>query len=58
MENQDNELKKVVQEMADEEGISFADALDISIKALRFEVQRRKHLDGESSCGSASDLLK
>lgn len=58
MENQDSELKKVVQELADEEGISFADALDVSIKALRYEVQRRKQFDGEYGCGSALSLFK
>ena len=51
MENQDNELRKVVQELADEEGISFADALDVSIKALRYEVQRRKSFTVEAACG-------
>ncbi len=54
MENLDSELRKVVQELADEEGISFADAIDISIKALRYEVQRRKSFNGEAACdGSA-----
>ncbi|WP_158001808.1 hypothetical protein [Pantoea agglomerans] len=56
METQDNELRKVVQELADEEGISFADALDVSIKALRYEVQRRKSFAGESGCDGSSRL--
>ena len=47
MDNQDNELRKVVQELANEEGISFADALEVSIKALRYEIQRRKSFNGE-----------
>ncbi|WP_312412332.1 hypothetical protein [Pseudescherichia sp.] len=57
MDNQDNELRKVVQELADEEGISFSDALDVSIKALRYEVQRRKSFTGEAAdggCGPTS----
>lgn len=54
MENHDNELRKVVQEIADEEGISFADALDVSIKALRYEIQRRKSFNGEPACGGWS----
>ncbi|MGX6612218.1 hypothetical protein [Enterobacter kobei] len=54
MDNQDNELRKVVQELADEEGISFSDALDVSIKALRYEVERRKSFNDEAACdGSA-----
>lgn len=51
MESLDNELRKVVQELADEEGISLADALDVSIKALRYEVERRKSFNGEASDG-------
>ncbi|MCA6701579.1 hypothetical protein ACYA5G_05275 [Klebsiella pneumoniae] len=46
MENLDNELRKVVQELADEEGISFADAVDVSIKTLQYEIQRRKSFNG------------
>ncbi len=42
MESTDNELIKVVQELAESEGISFSDALDVSIKALRYEIQRRR----------------
>ena len=54
MDNQDNELRKVVQELADGEGISFSDALDVSIKALRYEVERRKSFNSEADCdGSA-----
>lgn len=57
MENLDNELKKVVQELADEEGISFSDALDVSIKALRYEIQRRKSFNkGVAINGGASSL--
>lgn len=57
MDNQDNELRKVVQELANEEGISFADALEISTKALRYEIQRRKSFSGKAAeCGSASSL--
>ncbi|MDU5828534.1 MAG: hypothetical protein E6Z60_16665 [Mixta calida] len=51
MENQDNELIKVVQELADEEGISFSDACNVAIKALRYEVERRKSFNGEASDG-------
>lgn len=51
MENHDNELRKIVQELADEEGISFADALGVSIKALRCEIQRRKSFTGEADYG-------
>ena len=58
MESEDRELRKVVQELAHEEGISFEDALDVSIKALRYEIQRRKSFAGESGYGSASSLLK
>lgn len=47
MKNLDNELKKVVQELADEEGISFTDAIKVSIKTLRCEIQRRKSFNGE-----------
>lgn len=46
MENLDNELKRVVQELANEEGISFADAVDVSIKTLRYEIQHRKSFNG------------
>ncbi|WP_182056543.1 hypothetical protein [Pantoea sp. ME81] len=56
MENQDNELRKVVQELADEEGISFSDAIDISIKALRYEIQRRKSFAGEAKAGGGSGV--
>ncbi|BCU55121.1 hypothetical protein ENKO_17150 [Enterobacter kobei] len=57
MDNQDNELRQVVQELADEEGISFSDALDVSIKALRYEIQRRKSFTGNAAeCGSLSSF--
>jgi len=57
MENLDNELRKVVQEIADEEGISFADAIDISIKTLQYEIQRRKSFnEGPAINGGASSL--
>lgn len=46
MENLDNELKRVVQELANEEGINFADAVDVSIKTLRYEIQHRKSFNG------------
>lgn len=48
MENSDNELRKVVQELAESESISFSDALDISIKALRYEIQRRETFKNEA----------
>lgn len=54
MDNQDNELRKVIQELADEEGISFADAIDVSIKVLRYEVVRRKSFSGEAVCGGSA----
>ncbi|EOV9681233.1 hypothetical protein ACN5OK_001453 [Cronobacter malonaticus] len=47
MDNQGNELRQVVQELADEEGISFTDAIEVSIKTLRCEIQRRKSFNGE-----------
>ncbi len=57
MENLDSELRKVVQELADEEGISFADAMDISIKTLRYEIQNRKSFnEGAAINGGASSL--
>lgn len=56
MENCDRELMKVVQELAYEEGITFADALDISIKALRYEIQRRKSFTGEAAAGSCGPI--
>lgn len=49
-----NELMKVVQQLADEEGISFEDALGISIKALRYEIQRRQSFRGEACSGGSS----
>lgn len=36
------ELIEVVREIADCQGISFADAVAISIKTLRCEVERKK----------------
>jgi len=57
MDNQDNELRKVVQELADEEGISFADAVDISINALRYEIERRKSFSGKAACCGDALLL-
>jgi len=51
MENSDNELRKVVQELAESESISFSDALDVSIKALRYEIQRRESFKNEADCG-------
>ncbi len=56
MDNQDNELRKVVQELADEEGISFSDAVVISINALRYEIERRKSFSGKPAC-CGNDLL-
>lgn len=56
MDKQDDELRKAVQELADEEGISFADAVDISIKALRYEIQRRKSFSGERGCGDSGPI--
>ncbi|HAS0904435.1 hypothetical protein [Enterobacter hormaechei] len=57
MDNQENELRKAVQELADEEGISFADAIDVSIKTLRYEIKRRKSFNGEPAInGGASGL--
>lgn len=57
MDNQENELRKAVQELADEEGISFADAIDASIKTLRYEIKRRKSFNGEPAMnGGASGL--
>lgn len=57
MENLDSELRKVVQEIADEEGISFADAVDVSIKTLQYEIQRRKSFNkGVAINGGASSL--
>lgn len=57
MEYLDNELKKVVQELADEEGISFADAIGISIEILRYEIQIRKSFNkGPAINGGASSL--
>lgn len=53
MENLDNELRKVIQELADEEGISFADAIDVSIKVLRYEVERRKSFTEQAACGGS-----
>ncbi|WP_255563058.1 hypothetical protein [Rahnella sp. NRRL B-41462] len=38
---QNKQLRDVVKQ-SEEEGISFKDALEISIKALRYEIQRRK----------------
>jgi len=52
MENSDIELRKIVQELAESEGISFSDALDASIKALRYEIQRRESFKAEAACGS------
>lgn len=54
MERQYIELKKAVREIADSEGISLEDAMEISIKALRYEVQRRKSFDGEAECGGST----
>ncbi|WP_156879136.1 hypothetical protein [Pantoea stewartii] len=54
MESTDNELIKVVQELAESEGISFSDALDVSIKALRYEIQRRRSFLGEVANGGCS----
>jgi hypothetical protein len=48
------ELRDVVRKMADEEGISFEDALDISVKALSYEIQRRKSFRNEASGGGLS----
>lgn len=57
METHDNELRIVVQELAEEEGISFTDALDVSIKAIRYEIQRRKSFNDEPAInGGASSL--
>ncbi|MBJ8846568.1 hypothetical protein [Citrobacter braakii] len=57
MENPENELRKVVQELADEEGISFADATDISIKTLQYEIQSRKSFNEWPAInGGASSL--
>ncbi|MDR9966901.1 hypothetical protein [Enterobacter hormaechei] len=57
MDNQENELRKAVQELADEEGISFADAIDVSIKTLRYEIKRRESFNGEPAInGGASGL--
>lgn len=43
MENQDNELRKVVQELAEEEGITFNDALALAVNTLK-EATARKQL--------------
>jgi len=56
MENELAELRKAVEELAEEEGISFPDALEVSIKALRLESKRRKQhgrglVGGDSGCG-------
>lgn len=57
MEDLDNELRKVIRELADEEGISFADAIHVSINTLRYEIQRRKSFNGEPAmCGGASGV--
>ena len=56
MNNQDSELRKVVQELADEEGISFSDAMDISVKALRYEIERRKIFSGEATASGGSAI--
>ena len=57
MDDQENELRKAVQELADEEGISFADAIDVSIKTLRYEIKRRKSFNEEPAInGGASGL--
>ncbi|WP_162620935.1 hypothetical protein [Franconibacter helveticus] len=56
MDNQDNELRKVVQELADEEGISFSDACDIALKALRYEIQRRNAFNKDAAFGGSSGL--
>ncbi|WP_167457972.1 hypothetical protein [Rahnella woolbedingensis] len=52
--NEDKELRDVVQQLAEEEGISFEDALVISIKALRYEIQRRKTFLGHACAGGLS----
>lgn len=42
MENLNDDFRKVVQELATEEGISFSEAIDAAINTLKQEVQRRK----------------
>ena len=42
MGNQDEELTEVVKEIAESEGISFKEAIKLSITTLRDECQRRK----------------
>lgn len=51
-----NELMKVVQQLADEEGITFEDACKVAVKAIRFEIERRKKFTGELASGKASSL--
>jgi hypothetical protein len=56
MDNQDEELREAVQQLADGEGVSFEEGLRISISALKDEYQRRKRWreSGPAACGSAS----
>ncbi|AIX74694.1 hypothetical protein C3374_20050 [Pantoea sp. PSNIH4] len=56
MDNQDNELMKVVQELADEEGISFSDACNVAIRALKYEFHRRAKFNSKAACGESQTL--
>jgi len=59
MGNQDEELIEVVKEIAESEGISFKQAIKLSITMLRDECQRRKEWReaGPASCNAGCDHM-